>query len=100
MTAPTFRLVPHWPNALSNLGWCLWAAGMCAAYEKTMAPMTAMEVIEASEPREIRRRAEIMHTVVARIVAVLPQPYAWRLEGPPDAIEEAWQHLRSIGVKA
>lgn len=89
------RLVKHFPNRLSNLGWCLWSVGMLAAYS---AMCDRSEDPYASPGEKFMARHFVMQPLAQHIAAVIPECTAWRLEGPPDAVARAWEHLQSIGV--
>jgi hypothetical protein len=89
------RLVRHFPNTLSNLGWCLWSAGMLAAYS---AMCDRSEDPSASPGERYMARHFVMQPLARRIAECLPECTEWRLEGPPEAVAQAWDHLQSIGV--
>jgi hypothetical protein len=95
----TLRIVNHWPDALFNLGWCLFSIGYLAAHENVLSPRSATEAEEASDPRRIRERFAAMQHYSRILADMLPQPTAWRMEGTPEEVESAWQHLQSIGMR-
>lgn len=89
------RITPVWPDALSNLGWCLWSAGIMAAYERVA---EYHGDAYAAPVERMQTRVNALNEAIRIIAPHLPVARRWRLDGPPEAIEAMQRHLELIGV--